>query len=307
MDNLVLGIDIGGTKTAVGVVDEHGRVLADAVAPTPAQSGADAVLANAMDLATAVRAAVDRPVLAAGVGAPGVVDARRGVVVSATDLLAGWTGTPVAAILTAELGVPVAVDNDVRAAGLGEARHGAGAQASSVLVVAVGTGIGGALVRDGVLVPGASGVAGHLGHLPVPDAGGDPCSCGRPDHLEAAAAGPALLRAARRAGLPVADTTALVALAATDEPARAMLANAATVLGRALGGLVNLLDPDVVVVGGGVAGAGEAWWTPLRRAFHAELLAPAAPRLVPAALGPKAGLIGAATLARTVTEGNTVQ
>jgi glucokinase len=337
MDRLALGIDIGGTKTAVGVVDEQGRVVASRVAATPAGSGAAAVLAAAGDLASALLSSAPLasallssaalasgalasaqpssaepssaaladggwPVLAVGVGAPGVVDPRRGVVVSATDLLAGWAGTPVAAILGARLGLPVVVDNDVRAAGLGEARHGAGAGVPSALVVAVGTGIGGALIRDGALVPGASGVAGHLGHLPVPDAGPERCSCGRPDHLEVAAAGPAIVRAARAAGLPVADTAEVVRLAATDQRARAVLAHAATVLGRMLGGLVNLLDPDVVVIGGGVAGAGEAWWAPLRSAFAAELLRPAAPRLVPAALGTQAGMIGAAAMARTAAE-----
>jgi len=300
MDALVLGID---TKTAVGVVDGRGRVLASRVAATPARAGAAAVLQQAAELASVVRAEVDRPVTAAGVGAPGVVDARHGVVLSATDLLAGWAGTPVAASLAAQLDLPVEVDNDVRAAGLGEARYGAGAEAASALVVAVGTGIGGALVRDGVLVPGASGVAGHLGHLPVPGAAAARCSCGRPDHLEAVAAGPAMVRAAHAAGLPVADTADLVALAAADRRARAVLRHAATLLGRALGGLVNLLDPEVVVVGGGVAGAGEAWWGPLRQAFHAELLEPAAPRLVAAELGAQAGLIGAATLARCTGKG----
>src|SRR5690348_6104202 len=104
MDDLVLGIDIGSTKTAVGAVDRHGRVHAARVAATPARAGAAAVLANAVELAAAVRAGVDRPVLGVGVGAPGVVDAGRGLVVSATDLLTGWTGTPVADILGVRLG-----------------------------------------------------------------------------------------------------------------------------------------------------------------------------------------------------------
>lgn len=298
MDGLTLGIDIGGTKTGVGVVDASGRLLAVEVAPTPADEGPEAVLTRAAQVAATVRATVGQRVEAVGVGSPGVVDPRRGVVLSATDLITGWTGTPVAEALSARLGLPVTVDNDVRAAGLGEARYGAGAGATSALVVSVGTGVGGALIRDGALVAGASGVAGHLGHLPVPGADGAICSCGRPDHLEAVAAGPGLLRAAHRAGLTVADTAALVADAGTEPVAAAVLTHAATVLGRALGGLVNLLDPDVVVVGGGVAGTGEAWWTPLRAAFRAEVLAPAAPDLVPTALGRHAGVIGAAALPR---------
>jgi glucokinase len=200
------------------------------------------------------------------------------------------------------LSLPVAVDNDVRAAALGEARYGAAAERGA-LVVAVGTGIGGALIRDGALVPGASGVAGHLGHLPVPQAGPYRCSCGRFDHLEAVASGPAMVRAARNAGLHVADLPALLVMAEADGRAREALEHSASVLGRTLGGLVNLLDPDVVVIGGGVAGAGDLWWEPLRRAFAAEALPPAAPRLARAALGTRAGLIGAAELARTAVAG----
>ncbi len=297
MGELVLGIDIGGTKTAVGAVDGDGRVHAARVAPTPARYGAAAILDTAATLADEVRHAVRRPVVAVGVGAPGVVDARRGVVVSATELLRGWAGTPVADLLAARLDLPVAVDNDVRAAGLGEARHGAGRAAGLALVVAVGTGIGGALVRAGVLLPGASGVAGHLGHIVVPGAGAEVCSCGRRDHLESVAAGPAILRAAQRAGLAVDSTAQVVALAATDARAASVVAEAASVLGRALGGLVNVLDPDIVVLAGGVAEAGAVWWQPLREAFTGQLLPPAAPALVPASLGTQAGVVGAAALA----------
>jgi glucokinase len=303
MDGLVLGIDIGGTKTAVGAVDSAGRVLATRRAATPAGAGREAVLDTAARLAREVIDAVDRPVLAVGVGAPGVVDARRGVVLSATDLVTGWAGTPVARALADRLGLPVAVDNDVRAAAVGEARHGAGRGAALALVVAVGTGIGGALLRDGVLLPGASGVAGHLGHLPVAGADGRVCSCGRTDHLEAVAAGPAILRAAADRGLAAGSTAEVVALAGTDDRAAAVVTEAATALGRCLGGLVNLLDPDAVVLAGGVAAAGDAWWQPLRRAFQGELLAPASPALVAAQLGSDAGIVGAGALAVDLVDG----
>ncbi|WP_027344085.1 ROK family protein [Hamadaea tsunoensis] len=305
--DLVIGVDIGGTKTAVAAVDGDGRAYAIRVAPTPAAEGAAAILDTAARLADEVRREAVGTIAAVGVGAPGVVDARRGVVVSATDLLRGWAGTPVADLLSERLGLPVAVDNDVRAAGLGEARHGTASTGGLVLVVAVGTGIGGAVVREGVLLPGFSGVAGHLGHIPVPGVGDDLCSCGRRDHLEAAAAGPAILRAARRAGLPVTTTAEVIALAESDPRAATVVTHAATVLGRALGGVANLLDPETVVVGGGVAEAGDVWWQPLRAAFHAELLPPAAPALTPAVLGTRAGVIGAAALARDLVNGRTLR
>ncbi|MFE1318410.1 ROK family protein [Kitasatospora phosalacinea] len=296
---VVAGVDIGGTKTSAALVGPDGTAGPVVTVPTPAAEGPDAVLAA---VAGAVRALGGDPV-AVGVGSAGVIDPVRGCVVSATDAMPGWAGTELRTRLRELLGVPVAVDNDVHAHALGEAWTGAARGARCVLLVAVGTGVGGSLLIDGRVHHGARQVAGHLGHLAVPDATGLPCTCGGTGHVEAVAAGPALHTAYRRAGgTPDApDLRAVAALAAQGDPLAAdVLATGARALGRALGGLANVLDPDLLLIGGGVAHCGPAWWNPLRAAFTAELLPPLAHLpLTPCALGPTAAIIGAARLATT--------
>ncbi|MFJ8895501.1 ROK family protein [Leifsonia sp. NPDC102414] len=301
-----VGIDIGGTKTAAGLVDiATGAVVMRSEAPTPSAAGPDAVLATAIRLAESVIASAPSPsrVVSAGVGAAGVIDPVRRVVVSATDTLPGWAGTPIGEAVESAIGVPVIVENDVHAHAIGEARSGAGRGRGTVLLVAAGTGIGGALIADGALVRGAGHVAGHYGHLPSVEAHGLPCTCGRAGHVEMIAAGPAILAAYLRAGgSSVPDTRAVFALAdAGDELAAATITLAATALGRTIGGLVNAIDPDIVVIGGGLAATGARWWNPLRAGIDAETI-PAATGLpvVAAELGGDAAIVGAALASASV-------
>lgn len=290
---MLIGVDIGGTKIAVAAVAPDGRVLDRAIAPTPAHAGPEAILDSITTLVSSMP-----PGTAIGVGAPGVVS-PHGVILSATDLLAGWTGTDVKSELERRLGLPTTVDNDVRAAALGEAVHGAGRSAEIVLVISVGTGVGGGLIRSGHVDTGASGLAGHFGHIYVDSSDRTQCSCGRTGHLEAAAAGPSIVRKAQAAGLDTTDLQEVDVLARSgDSTARRVLGDAAVILGRSLGGLVNALDPALVVLSGGVAECGEDFWTPLRTAFRDEILPPAASTvdLIRATLGPEAGVVGAATL-----------
>ncbi|WP_435818769.1 ROK family protein [Kitasatospora cineracea] len=290
-------MDIGGTKTSAALVGPDGAVGPVVTVPTPAAEGPAAVLAA---VAGAVRALGGAPV-AVGVGSAGVIDPVRGRVVSATDAMPGWAGTELRSGLEQLLGLPVAVDNDVHAHALGEAWTGAARGARCVLLVAVGTGVGGSLLIDGRVHHGARQVAGHLGHLAVPAATGLPCTCGGTGHVEAVAAGPALHAAYRRAGgsPDVPDLRAVAALAAAgDDRATRVLATGARALGQAIGGLANVLDPDLVLIGGGVAHCGPPWWDPLRAAFAAELLPPLAELpLTACALGPTAAIVGAARLA----------
>ncbi|WP_433221930.1 ROK family protein [Dactylosporangium sp. CS-047395] len=274
------GLDIGGTKIAAGLVSADGRLLRSDRVPTP-RTGADTVLAAAADLATRVMAG--ETVAGVGVGAPGVIDRVAGTVLSATDVLPGWAGAPVRPALERRLGRPVTVDNDVRAMALGEVRAGAARGHADVLFVSVGTGIGGALAHHGRLRRGPHGTAGEVGHLLAGQTGPIACGCGRTDHVEAVASGPAIA-----AGGPDA------------------LPRAAAVLGRALAGLVTALDVDAVVIGGGVAQAGAAFLTPLERALRAEVLPPL--RAIPilgAALGADAPIVGAALLAADALEETT--
>ncbi|MFC7547883.1 ROK family protein [Plantactinospora sp. GCM10030261] len=288
---LVAAVDIGGTKTDAALVRD-GVVLTRTRAATPATDGAAAVLDTAAALVRSLRG---DPV-AVGVGAPGLVDPGTGLVTAATSSISDWTGVDVCAELAARLRRPSTVLNDVQAFTLGEAVHGAGQDRRLVVGVAIGTGIGGGLALDGRLLVGRLGAAGHLGHLPVPQATGLPCPCGSTGHVEAIAAGPAIAaRYAHASGGPGTTLPRVVERAAAGDPAaRHALAVAGAALGTALAGLANVLDPDLIVIGGGAA--------------VPELLAAAAPAfaagcmpvlgavpLVPAGLGPDAALVGAAT------------
>ncbi|QMU71225.1 ROK family protein [Streptacidiphilus sp. P02-A3a] len=297
---LVGAVDIGGTKIAAGLVAADGTVVRQRSVPTPAAEGPQAVLDAAADL-VAELARPGEPVLAVGVGSAGVIDPRTGRVLSATDALPGWAGTDLRGGLGARLGVPVAVDNDVHAHALGEAWRGAAAGVREVLLVAVGTGIGGSQVVDGRVHHGAHSAAGHVGHMPLPEAEGRRCPCGGVGHAEAVAAGPALLAEyrRRRGAAGTRDLADVAARAERGEPtARQVLEDGATALGRLIGGLVNLLDPELVLVTGGVANCGPVWWSSLRVGYHAEALPPLrGVPLEPGLLGHLAPLLGAARLA----------
>jgi glucokinase len=302
----VAALDIGGTKTAAALVTRDGRIAARAIAATPGRDGAAAILQTAADLVLHLRAGSAAPrVRALGVGSAGVVDAASGFVLGATGVLHGWAGTDLRGSLSSATGLPVAVVNDVHAHAVGEARRGVGRGAATVLFVGVGTGIGGSFVIDGAPLAGAHSAAGHLGHQASPYAVELTCSCGRTGHLEAIAAGPTLqAEYERRSGTTVSDLRAVAELARDgDRMALATIALGGSAVGSAIGGLVNVLDPHVVVVGGGVSGLGRVWWDALRAAVRREAL----PSLVDApvlaaALGPDAALVGAAEIAWETVE-----
>ncbi|MFG3258866.1 ROK family protein [Streptomyces sp. NPDC048172] len=300
-DRVTVGVDVGGTKIAAGLVAADGTLLETLVRPTPAAEGPSAVLDA---IAAAVRGLDDwERAYGLGIGTGGVIDRDRGVVLSANDLLPGWAGTRLAGELRARLDLPVTADNDANVFALAEQTFGAGTGASSALYVSVGTGIGGGLATGGRLLRGAHWTAGEFGHIPVPEAGDRRCNCGRTGHLEAVSSGPAIAaRFAELTGGAAEDLREVAELAASPDAAhaheaRTALAEGAGALGRALGGLVNTVDPERVVIGGGVASIGAPFWEPLTEAFAAELLPqPSGLRPLPAALGPRAAVIGAAAL-----------
>ncbi|GAA2391359.1 ROK family protein [Streptomyces glaucosporus] len=301
----VIGLDLGGTKIAAALVAGDGTVLARHSLPTPAARGAEAVLDALAEAARAVRAP---DAAAIGVAAAGVIDPVSGTVTSATDTIRGWAGTALAAGLAARTGLPVACDNDVRAAAAtelaGPCGGGAGRGGGITLVyAAVGTGVGGAVAAAGRMLHGAAGVAGHLGHLPSPEAGGLPCTCGAAGHLEAIAAGPAITaHYTRISGVPADRLETVAARAAGGDPhATAAIVLGARAVGRALGGLANTLGADRVVVGGGVPRIGALYTDALDAAFAAELMPPLRTlRPVPPRGGPDAAVLGAAALPRTL-------
>ncbi|SCF05307.1 glucokinase [Micromonospora viridifaciens] len=297
---VVAALDIGGTKTTAAIVTRQGEVVERVTAATPGKAGASAVIHTAADLVNRLRASSAAPVRALGVGSAGVIDRRSGQVLSATDVLTGWAGTDLRGRLQQLLGLPVTVINDVHAHALGEARHGVAAGCETLLFIAVGTGIGGSFVIGDAVLAGAHSVAGHAGHQPSPYAGSLPCTCGGRGHLEAIASGPGLAdEYGRRSGQPVDDLRSVAVLARRgDQTAQEVILLGGAAVGSAVGGLVNMLDPDAVVIGGGVPGVGELWWRALRDAVQREVL----PGLddVPvlaSALGAEAPLLGAASLA----------
>lgn len=301
MSALTIGIDLGGTKIAAAVVDASGGIVGRvARTATPAREGPGAIVAAMVALVDELRA--EHPTVEAiGIGAAGVIS-RDGVVTSATDILPGWAGTPVTALMAAATRLPVTTVNDVHAAALAEGVHGAGSTFDRVLVAAVGTGIGGGVVVAGRLDPGSRGLAGSIGHIPITAASGLRCSCGAIGHVEAAASGPALERryAERSRSSSLISLRELAARAADgEELAASVIRFGGEALGEALAGAVNLLDIDAVVVGGGVASIGEPLLAPAREAMRAGVLHAA--RNVPvlaARFGAEAAIVGASLAAR---------
>lgn len=304
----VVGVDIGGTKIAAALVDRAGRAHGMTQVPTPG-GGAESVLDTVAELVGDVCSGA--PVTAIGVAAPGIVDPDSGVVTSATAIVPGWTGARVRPGLAERTGAEITVDNDVRVMALGESAAGNAPGASHVLHVSVGTGVGGAFLRDGWLVRGSTGTAGEIAHLLAPAAGSIPCGCGHYDHVEALAAGPAIAAeyAARTADASAPELPEVVRrMRAGDGDAAAVIREAATTLGRCLSGVVTACDVDAIVLGGGVAQLGDDFVRPLETALRAETRPPGrAVPVFPAVLGTDAPVIGAGTLAwqsSTMTDGD---
>jgi glucokinase len=300
----IIALDAGGTKIAGCIAVEGSVIRCREQVPTPVAGGPEAVMAAMIAMALRLHAAC--PAAAAiGIGSAGIIDPQRGTVVYANENLPGWTGMPIRDRMQQAIPLPVAVDNDVLAMALGEARHGAAAAKKVVLVVALGTGIGGGLVVDGRLFRGATGLAGGLGHIPM-NARGPRCPCGNRGCLEAYAAGPRIAQAyAKAAGRTPAPALPEVLMLARngDAHARAVVARAGRYLGQARAGLINTLNPDATVMGGGVDAAAEDLLNaPFRRSLARHTLAPPlrSVAVLPAALGTDAGLIGAAECARSM-------
>ena len=289
-----LGLDLGGTNIKAAVVDSSLRVLATDVVPTGAADGEAAVLERVAALGRAVVEPFGEPV-SAGVALPGHFDAARGTGSLLPNLLGDWAGRPIAGPVASSLGLPVKLVNDVRALTLAELRLGAGRGARDLVCIALGTGVGGGVVIGGRLHLGL-GHAGEIGHTTV-DPDGPLCGCGNRGCLDRMASAESIAAAAGCSSV----AEAAEAARSGDPAARAAFARAGEYVGRVLAGAVVLLWPERVVVGGGVADAGELLLGPARRAF-AEGLTGAAARphaeIRPAALGNDAGLVGAADLAR---------
>jgi glucokinase len=279
------------------VVDEDGTLLARADRSTPERTVvAEVVAAQIVDAVAELRASYD--ISAVGVGAAGFVDADRHRVMFAPHL--SWRAEPLGDRLAEALGLPVLIDNDANAALWAEHRFGSARDARDVVLVTLGTGIGGALLVDGRVYRGHGGMAGEFGHAQVvPD--GRPCECGRTGCWEQYCSGKALARFAAEAGRSMAGPELTAAAHEGDIVARGAFAEVGRWLGVGLANIVAGLDPALLVVGGGVSAAGDTLLAPARVALAGSLVAAdhrVIPPVVAAALGPDAGVIGAAALAR---------
>jgi glucokinase len=305
-----IGVDLGGTKLIAGAVDSQLTVHHRAWRPS---RGADRseVLETIVDAITEARNASDEELLAVGVGVPSLLDRARGVAVTTVHL--PLQDVPVRDLLSERLGVPVVLENDATCATIAEWRFGAARDATDALVLTLGTGIGGGIVAGGALIRGASGAAGELGHMVV-DEGGPPCDCGQQGCLEALASGTALAAEGLRVAAAAHDTALGRALAAGteitgalvtelahdgDPAARDVVALIGSRLGIGIASLVNVFNPQVVVVGGGVSAAGELLLAPAREVVAQRALSPSRDvvRIVPARFGAESGMLGAAALA----------
>ena len=298
MSGLALGIDIGGTKIAVGAVDAAGAVRARRTIGTEVEAGFDAALARLIRTIdeTLAEAGGDAAALAGiGIGCPGPFDEASGRIEN-DYTLPGWEGRDIVSPLAGRYGTRVRLVNDADAALLGEALAGAASGARVAVMLTVGTGIGGAALIDGAILRGAAGAHPEIGHMVV-DPAGPACYCGSRGCVEVIAAGPALARAGAEFGYP--DAEAVFAAAAGGEaPANAIVARGADAVETAVWGLIHCFVPEIILFGGGI---GERHF-PLYRAAaeravaRAPLVPEGAVRVVRAALGNDAGMVGAAAL-----------
>ena len=307
-----IGIDIGGTKIAGGLVDDNGNLVRELRVPTPS-TDADAIVASVVELTNQL--SQGEQVVGVGVAAAGFVDAERENIVYAPNL--SWRNEPFKAKLQSRIDLPIVIENDARAAGWAEFQYGAGKQATHMILLTIGTGVGGAVVSNSQLQRGKFGFAGELGHVRVVP-NGLLCGCGQHGCIEQYGSGTALLRSAKELansaaadGRRLAELQAQVgeltgtevyqAISENDPGALRLLAEVGSWLGQTIATLCAAVDPEVVVIGGGVSAAGDLLLDPIRDAYLAHLPArDYRPKLaiVPAKFLNDAGVIGVADLAR---------
>ncbi|MCA0291940.1 MAG: ROK family glucokinase [Actinobacteria bacterium] len=319
---LAIGVDIGGTKVAAGVVDTSGQVLRRARADTPERSVRPQVVEDTIvGVVTELIESCAEPIVAIGIGAAGFVAADRATIVFSPHL--SWRNEPLRDRLSDRIGQPIFIDNDANAAMWAEAKYGAVRGETHAMMITLGTGIGGGILMGGEVIRGLFGIAGEFGHMQVVP-GGHRCECGNRGCWEQYASGNALVREARGlvaansplardlyervAGDPARLTGPLVTEVAQagDRTAIELLTEVGTWLGIGIANLAATFDPGAFVIGGGVSAAGELLLDPARQAFRKQLTGrgfrPEA-RIVRAELGNEAGLIGAADLARESVAG----
>jgi glucokinase len=318
----IIGIDLGGTNVKTAVVSREGRVMGKDSRPTDAEKGLDAVLAKMTEGVDAALQAANlgrSDVLAVGIGAPGPMNWQTGVVFAPPNL-PGWSNVPLAELMHERLGISVYVDNDANAACYGEFWLGVGRNVDSMILLTLGTGVGGGLVLMGQLLRGPDGTAGEIGHICV-ERDGRQCNCGARGCLEQYASVSGMVKTARMRIEQGGLDTALIemcegnldnltgkmisdAIEQGDAFAKWVMEETGRWLGVGIGSIINLLNPEMVVLAGGMIAAGDVLFTPVRETARAQSFEVPGKRaeIIPAGLGGDAGVIGAAGCALSRVE-----
>jgi glucokinase len=305
----IIGVDLGGTQIRACLADMEGGILRLERQPTLAREGLQPVLGRMKDMIGAVLRGIKRDdVLGIGIASPGPLDPRTGVVIAPPNL-PGWDNVPLRDIMSQEFGLPVFVNNDANLAALAEYRFGAGRGASDLVYLTISTGIGGGIICGGQLALGAHGLAGEPGHATVKPAG-PRCNCGNVGCLECMSAGPAIARHAMelisqgqesalsevlQGGAELSAKLVGEAAEDGDHVAQQAIGRAAYYLGIGVLNLIHIVDPDIVILGGGVTKLGPLLFDPVRAWVRDHALTPVQREtpIVPAALGDEVGLLGA--------------
>jgi glucokinase len=298
--NLVIGLDIGGTKLAGGVLNAEARLLARRERPTRAEEGADVSLGQVYELLAELVAQARGLGSLAGIGicAPGPLDPETGVIFNPTNM-PGWVNVPLAEEATRRFGLPCRVENDANGAGLGEAMFGAGRGFARVFYVTLSTGIGTGIIFDRRVYHGKNGAAGEGGHVSIDYRSGTRCNCGSIGCIEALASGTAIARRATELfGRPMTARDVARAAAGGDALACQLIEETGEMLGAWLGSVISLLDPDIIVIGGGVSRIGEPLFRKIRETAPRRTINPFAGQtpIVAAELQHDVGIFGAAAV-----------
>lgn len=309
-----IGIDVGGTNVKIALVDSDGKITYSNSVPTRAEMGYEYTVNNIKqaiyDLMKETNTAA-KDIEGIGFGFPGQVDYKSGIVRLAPNI-PGWVEVPIAGMIESEFNIPTRVDNDVRCAALGELNFGAGKGCENLICITVGTGIGSGLIVNGKLVRGAANAAGEIGHIKLQIHDGPICGCGDTGCMEAFASGPSIVAMAEdyikggkstkyremANGAPITPYIVSEAAKAGDPVAKRIFTIMGEYIGVGMASVVNLLNPEKIIVGGGVADAGELLLAPLKETLkkRAMKIAGETVEVVPAQLGNTAGVIGASLL-----------
>ena len=309
-----IGVDIGGTNVKIALVDLKGNIVYSNSVPTRAEMGytytIENIEATIKECLKETKNSIEN-IAGIGFGLPGQIDSEKGLVKLLPNI-PGWVNVPLAEMIEKEFSVPVKLDNDVRVATLGELNFGAGRGCKNLVCITVGTGIGSGIVVNGNLVRGASMAAGEIGHLIVEKNNGEICGCGNTGCLEAYASGPSIVKMAYEYIMggkstkfkelavngPITPYMVYEAAKMGDAVAQRIFIIAGEYLGTALASVVNLLNPEKIIIGGGVGQAGDMLFDAIRETINKRALAVSAQavEIVPAELGESAGVIGASML-----------